>query len=88
MAFAEDLAPFYADFGEAVTVNGIAVVGIFDRATGDTFGLVPNATSFLRVPVSVAAAVGQTVVRGAVTYTITSIDYADGSGAERLLGLK
>ena len=32
MAFVEDLSPFFADFGEAVTVNAVAARGIFSQA--------------------------------------------------------
>lgn len=88
MTFVEDLAPFYAEFGEAVTVNGVAVAGIFDHVTDDAFGITPAARATLRVPSSVAAAVGQTVVRGLLSYTIASVNLADFSGAERVLHLK
>jgi hypothetical protein len=88
MAFVEDLAPFYAEFGESVTLNGVAVTGIFDNATADAFGITPNARGLLRVPASVSASVGATVVRGGVTYTVASIEYADFSEAERILALK
>lgn len=33
MAFVEDLAPFFADFGEAGTLNGSAVRVVFDVPT-------------------------------------------------------
>jgi len=88
MAFAEDITAFYADFGEPVTVNAVAVTGIFDLVPGDAFGIVNNSKATLRVPSSVAAAVGQSVVRGGTTYTIASVDYADFSGAENLIYLK
>jgi hypothetical protein len=88
MSFTEDLAPFYAEFGEAVTVNGVAVTGIFDRVSADAFGIVANARASLRVPATVAASVGQSVVRGGVTYVIASIDFADFSSAEHILALK
>lgn len=88
MSFVEDLAPFYAEFAEAVTVNAVAVSGIFDRVPGDAFGLAPTTRATLRVPSSVSAAVGQSVVRGAETFTIAAIDDADFSGAEKLLQLK
>ena len=33
MAFTETLTPYFADFGEAVTVNGVAARAIFDSAS-------------------------------------------------------
>ena len=36
MAFAEDLSPFFADFGEEGTLAGAAVRGIFEQAPADT----------------------------------------------------
>jgi hypothetical protein len=88
MTFTEDLATFYAEFGEAVTVNGIAATGIFDRIVDNAFGITPSGRALLRVPASVSAAVGNSVVRASVTYTIASVDYADFSEAELILTLK
>jgi UDP-3-O-[3-hydroxymyristoyl] glucosamine N-acyltransferase len=88
MPFTEDLTPFYADFGEAVTINAVAVTGIFDNITADAFGVAPNARATLRVPATTAVALGDSVVRGAVTYTVAGVDYADFSEAEYLVALK
>lgn len=88
MAFTEDLTPFYADFGSAATVAGVSVSGIFDKETPDAFGIVPGMKAMLRVPSSVTAVVGDTVVVGGVTYVVAAIHNADFSSAEKLLGLK
>jgi hypothetical protein len=88
MSFVEDLAPFYADFGIAATVNGVAVSGLFDIDTPDAFGIMPDTRASLRVPATVAAAVGQSVVVNSTTYTIAAINNADFSGAEKVLALK
>lgn len=88
MSFTEDITPFYADFGQMATVNGVSVSGIYDKETPDAFGIMPDTRAALRVPATVAATVGQTVVVAGSTYTIAAINNADFSAAEKVLALK
>ena len=88
MSFVGDLAPFYADFGETLTIAGVSVTAIFDNTTADAYGVAPNARAALRVPAGTAVAVGNAVVRGGVTYTVAGIDYAGIDEAELLVALK
>ena len=85
--FAEDLAPFFADFGEAATVQGVAVVGIFNRATELQLGDVLTTSPSLEVPASVAAAEGGAVVVRGVSYVIRQVVDQPPDGALRLLVL-
>lgn len=84
MAFTEDLAPFFADFGIAATVGGVSVVGIFDAAYADPLGIVSSQPILTVVAADVAhAAQGAAVSINATSYTIAAIE-PDGSGLSRL----
>lgn len=87
MAFVEDLAPFFADFGEAVTVNGVAAVAIFSSASelvlGDSMTVQPT----LELPATVATAVGHVCVARGVSYTVRQVLDQPPDGAIRQLVL-
>ena len=71
--FTEDLTPFFADFGEAVTVNAVAARAIFNTASEVVLGDVITTAPTLELPASVSAAAGQAcVVRGA-SYTVRQV---------------
>lgn len=84
---AEDVTVFFADFGEAVTVNGVAAVGIFDTASEVVLGDVMTTAPTLELPASVSAAVGQAVVVRSVSYTIRQVLSQPPDGALRVLVL-
>jgi len=84
----DNLAPFYHDFGVSASVAGVSVTGILDQQTPDSFGLVASSSVSLRVPVSVAAAVGDAVIANGITWTIAAIHLAHGSATEKRLDLK
>lgn len=84
MAFTESFAPFFADFGVDATLNGAAVRGIFDSAYGESFsGLVAGNGPVFRLASDAGHQSGQTLVVGAVTYTVTSVE-PDGTGMTTL----
>lgn len=87
MALVEDLPVYFADFGEAVTVNGAAAVAIFNSASevviGDVISLAPS----LELPATVAAAVGQACVVRGITYTVRQVLDQPPDGAIRQLVL-
>lgn len=85
--FVEDLTPFFADFGEAVTVQGTAARGIFDTAADVAFGDVITTAPALELPATVAAAAGGAVVVRGVTYTIRQVLDQPPDGVLRLLVL-
>lgn len=87
MAFAEDLAPFFADFGEAVTVNGVAAVAIFNSASELVLGDVMTLQPTLEVPATVAAAVGHTCVVRGLGYSVRQVLDQPPDGAIRQLVL-
>lgn len=87
MAFVEDLAPFFADFGEAVTVNAVAVRAIFDQASEVVLGDVMTQAPSLHLPASVAAAPGQVCVVRGVSYTVRQVLDQPPDAATRLLVL-
>lgn len=73
MAFSEDLAPFFADFGVAATLNGAAVRAIVDTESEveEQPGVVTQApTALLRSSEAASAAPGQVFVASSVTYTV------------------
>ncbi len=85
MAFAEHLTGYFADYGTAATVKGAAVTGIFDDAWQDALGLVAGTQPALLLPTASvgSATVGDSVVVGAVSYTIAGME-PDGTGMTRL----
>jgi hypothetical protein len=84
----EDLAPFFADFAVACTVNGAAVRGIFDN--GFALGAVgigmagTQPTLRLRTADVTADPVGQAVSVNAVAYTVAAHE-PDGTGVSVLM---
>jgi len=84
MRFIEDRAPFFADFGEAATLNGNGVTVIFDHDFLASLGVESSS------PVAViddVQAVGLThglnlVLRG-ITYALVGI-HPDGTGLTHL----
>lgn len=87
MAFVEDLSPFFADFGEAVTVNAVAVVGIFDLASEVVIGDTVTQAPALQVPSTVSAVAGQSCVVRGVTYLVRQVLDLPPDGAIRQLVL-
>lgn len=90
MAFTEDLAPFFADFGDAATLAGVAVRVIFDGPGGVSNGMTIEAPQVQIATASVPAAYkGATLIistgRGAGTYKVRE-HQPDGTGLS-LLGL-
>ena len=81
MAFTEDTSVFFVDFGEACAVNGVACVGIFDKAYAEQFGIVSGNVPILRIKDGAlgSAVEGSTVVICSTTYSITGIE-PDGTG--------
>jgi hypothetical protein len=81
MAFAEDLIPFFTDFGVSATVGGVACTGIFDNVYAATLGFTAGTQPMLIV---MAAAVPSVAQGNAVTvaggsYTVTALE-PDGTG--------
>jgi hypothetical protein len=85
----EDLAPFFADFAVAATVNGQAVRGIFDNGFASAeVGLVgmSSARPMLTLPTAGLSAdpVGQTAVVGGTSYLVAA-HQPDGTGVTTLM---
>ena len=88
MAFAEDFAPYFADFGEDGTLAGVDVRVIFDARTDQQF---VGAGALSAVPqVQIATASVPAAVEGAAleipqgSYTVRE-HIADGTGLSTLL---
>lgn len=74
MPFAETMAPFFADFGEAATLAGVAVRGMVNVESFDELDTITQRTDFLLQPTTaVAAAAGQTMVLKGVSYTVRQV---------------
>lgn len=73
--FTEDLAPFFADFAVAGTLNGVPVFGMLDaEAQDDGNGLVMHGHSYLLDPAAaVVAQPGQQLVVAGVTYAVRQV---------------
>lgn len=85
--FVESLAPLFADFGEAVTVNGAAAVAIVNMASEVVIGDVLTIAPSLELPATVAAVAGQECVVRSVVYTIRQVIDLPPDGAVRQLVL-
>jgi hypothetical protein len=87
MALVEDVTAYFADFGEATTVQGVAAVGIFNKASelqlGDMLTMAPS----LELPATVTAAEGGAVVVRGVSYVIRQVVDQPPDGVLRLLVL-
>ena len=75
MAFTEDLAPFFADFGGAATLNSVAVTAIVDTQTViEVEGIATQQpTALVRTSEASVAAPGQSFVANAVTYIVRQV---------------
>lgn len=71
MTFADDLPALYADFGETVTIAGASAVAIFNGGYAEAEDVAGTNPS-LRCKASDVSgtAIGATVVRAGVTYTV------------------
>lgn len=87
MAFTENQALFFEDFGETVTVAGTSGVGIFDNASRVVLdGMVATAGPTLTIRQSGFPTVlrdAAVAVRG-VNYTVRDVE-ADGTGIATLM---
>lgn len=89
MPFTEDLTVFLADFGETVTLNGVAVTAVFDAdyasAGAGPLGLASTSPALTVPTASVPASpVGKPAVVRGVSYTIAE-HHPDGTGMSVLL---
>lgn len=87
MPLVEDATVFFADFGEAVTVQGTAAVGIFNAASELELNEVVVTAPSLELPATVAAAEGNTVVVRSVSYRVRQVIDQPPDGVVRLLVL-
>lgn len=85
--FDEDLAAFFADFGEDCTVQGAAVRGIFNASSQLVLEDVLITEPTLQVAATVAAAEGGTVVARGSSYRIRQVLDQPPDGALRHLVL-
>jgi hypothetical protein len=75
VAFTEDLATFFADFGGAATLNSVAVTAIVDTQTViEVEGIATQQpTALVRTSEASVAAPGQSFVANAVTYIVRQV---------------
>ena len=85
--FDEDLAAYFADFGEACTVQGTAARGIFNSASQLVLDDVLITEPSLQLPATVAAAEGGAVAVCGGTYKIRQVLDQPPDGALRVLVL-
>lgn len=81
MPFAEDLDPYFADFGIIATVGGVACTAIFDNAYAQSLGFTAGTAPVLLVAASAVPTVapGDAVEVPAGRYTVAGIE-PDGTG--------
>lgn len=88
MAFVEDLAPYFADFGEVGTLAGESVSVIFDAPPDQVLGGVGMAAPQPQVQIATASVPadveGDTLVITAGTYTVRE-HIPDGTGMSLLM---
>jgi len=77
----EDLAPYFAAFGQDCTIAGGTIVGIFDSQYDRALGIVDSSTPVLTIKTSDWSSVsrGASVTVASVAYTVTGIE-PDGTG--------
>lgn len=75
MAFVEDLSVFFADFGVAATLAGVAVTAIVDtQSLIEVDGVMTQQPTALVVSSSAASAVpSQSFVAGSVSYIVRQV---------------
>ena len=81
MALVEDFTCYTADFGQAATLDGVAVRVIFDNAYRELFGGVATRSPMAGLPTAAAETATQASVfsTGGSTYRVTSVQ-PDGTG--------
>lgn len=79
MAFVEDFSAYFADFGVAATVGGVAVTGVFDKMAAEAFGVVSGNDPQLVVTDTVTASQGTAVSIGGTSYAVAEV-IDDGTG--------
>jgi hypothetical protein len=85
MSLVENLSPFFADFGDAGTLAGAPVRGIFDAAVRDQLGVLAADPSFQLPTAQVPAnAFGAALVVPQGSYTVRE-HLPDGTGMSLLL---
>lgn len=82
MLFAEDLSPFFADFGDAGTLAGQPVTGLFTQAgqqiqLGGVATLVEDDSLLLPATSVPAGSTGATLVLARGTYRVRRIEKPD-----------
>ena len=82
MAFVEDRAPFFVDFGATATKSGVAVAGIFDSAYTAAFDMIAGSGPVFTCASSAGITRGNTLVINGTSYTVTIIE-PDGTGMSR-----
>lgn len=85
MPLVENLDAYLTDFGVALTLNAVAVRGIFDNGFASAFGMDGGQPSLMVKSTDAAGTVrGHVAVVAAVNYTVQGIE-PDGIGMTRLL---
>jgi len=78
--FAEDFAPFFAEFGEVAVFGAQQVRGVFDTASASTLDVYGTQPVFTAATASLAGvAVGAGAVIRGVSYTVVGVE-PDGTG--------
>ena len=76
----ENPVDFLVDFGSTATKNGsTSVVGVFDKAFAESFGMIAGNDPVFRCPSATGIVRGNTLVIGGVSYTVVGVE-ADGTG--------
>lgn len=81
----EDLDPFFAEFGQACTISGGSVLGIFDAQYDRALEFADSAGPVLTIQSAdwPAVARGSSVTVASTAYTVIGIE-PDGAGITRL----
>ena len=87
MDLVEDLTPFFADFGEEVTVGGVSARGIFNTGSQVVLGDVITSGPTLEIPATVTAVEGYAVTIRGVAYVVRQVIDQEPDGALRTLVL-
>lgn len=85
MAFVEDTATFFSDFGVDATLNAVSVRGLLVEPYAEAFGgMIAGSQPVFQVASSVSVAEGNTLTIGSTSYTVSRVQ-SDGTGIVSLV---
>lgn len=77
MPLVEDLAAFFTDFAEAITIDGVSVNALWNVEPTVALGMVGGYGILVQVPASTVVARNSVVVHAEKTYKVAKLPFED-----------